>query len=312
MHSEWLTEYDPAIIEPRIREADLIVSCSNYFSESIRAGWPQYADRCRTIYNGVALDQFAPRDPRSPRPPAPRLLFVGRVCPDKGVHVLVEAFEKVLRRFPDAQLKIVGPVAPNQKAVAVNLSREQSVRDLARWYRRPYIPQLKEKMSPLAAQRIEITGEVSREVLIEHYRQADLFVLPSIWVEGFGIPIVEAAALGVPTVATRRGGMPEVVVDGQTGLLVEPGDSDALAQAILKVLEDEQLRTSMGEAAHARVVERFTWERVAEALLAEYQRVLGDPSGPSRRVSAAAAAASAGKNFSSGPTENRAVVSGAS
>ena len=78
------------------------------------------------------------------------------------------------------------------------------MQDLARWYQRPYVRQLEELMSPRAAKRIEITGEVSREALIDHYRQADLFVLPSIYAEGFGIPIVEAAGLEVPTVASRR------------------------------------------------------------------------------------------------------------
>lgn len=280
MHSEWLTEYDPALIAPRIREADSIISCSNYFRDSNRAGWPQYAGRCQTVYNGVTLDEFTRTGPRPQRPAgAKRLLFVGRVCPDKGTHVLVEAFEKVLERFPAAELKIVGPIQANSKAVSVNVSRERAVQDLAKWYGRPYVPQLEGLMSELGRRQIEITGEVSRSRLIDHYRDADLLVLPSIYAEGFGIPIAEAAALGVPTVASRRGGVPEVVVNGETGLLVEPGDVDALAAAIVRLLESEELLASMGRAARARVVQCFTWERVAESLLAEYRRFTGWTSG---------------------------------
>jgi glycosyltransferase involved in cell wall biosynthesis len=102
-----------------------------------------------------------------------------------------------------------------------------------------------------------------------------VLVLPSIYPEAFGIPIVEAGACYTPAVCTRRGGMPEVVVDEKTGLLVPVGDADSLAAAINRLLDDESLRQSMGIAAHARVVENFTWDRIADALLAEYCRIAG-------------------------------------
>jgi glycosyltransferase involved in cell wall biosynthesis len=272
MHAEWLTEHAPALIAPRITQADAVITCSNYFRNSVRAGWPGHAEKCRTVYNGVDLDEFAggPSPARNGR----RILFVGRVCPDKGVHVLVRAFAKVLERFPDAALDVVGPILQNVRAFSVNLSNEPAVRDLARWYHRPYVGQLHELMPAAVRERVRITGEVSREQLIEHYRLADVLALPSIYAEGFGIPIIEAAALATPTVATRRGGMPEVVVDGKTGFLVEAGDVPSLAGAMIRLLENPAERRAMGAAARQRAMSRFTWDRIAQDVLDEYEQLL--------------------------------------
>jgi len=87
------------------------------------------------------------------------------------------------------------------------------------------------------------------------------------------MPIVEAMATGVPIVATRGGGTPELVVDGETGLLVERGDASALAEAILRLLSDEKLRKSMGRAARKRAVELFSWDQIVKNLLYLYQEI---------------------------------------
>jgi glycosyltransferase involved in cell wall biosynthesis len=134
---------------------------------------------------------------------------------------------------------------------------------LLAFYGRPYVDQLRERMTPATAERIEITGMVSREDLIGHYQWADLLAMPSIYPEGFSIPIVEAAACRVPAVVTRRGGMPEVVDDGKTGLIVPPADADALANALLELLDDPARRQRMGQAAYERAIRNFTWDRVA-------------------------------------------------
>ena len=111
--------------------------------------------------------------------------------------------------------------------------------------------------------------------LIGLYQGADLLAFPSVWHEPFGIPIVEAMACGLPVVATRGGGVPEIIEDGETGILVERGDAAALAQGIIRLLGDDALRARMGRAGRRRAVERFSWETVAENLLACYERVLG-------------------------------------
>jgi glycosyltransferase involved in cell wall biosynthesis len=272
MHAQWLTEHDRAMVAPRIAQADAVISCSNYFRNSIRAGWPQHAAKCRTVYNGVDIQEFA--GDSLPQRNGRRILFVGRICPDKGVHVLVEAFARIVERFPDAELAIVGPILQNLKAFSVNVSSEPAVRDLERWYRRPYVPQLMELMPAAIRDRVRITGEVSRSELLAYYSAADLLVMPSIYAEGFGMPIVEAAAVGIPTVATRRGGMPEVVADGKTGLLVEPGNVNALASSIFRLLNNPAERLEMGIAARLRTVNQFTWNHIAQSLLCVYRDLL--------------------------------------
>ena len=205
-------------------------------------------------------------------PETKRILFVGRLSPDKGVHILVDAFEKIIRRFPQAELKIVGPWSMLPKSFCISHSTEKTVRDLLSFYdREPYVDQLRQRMTPEAKRRVDITKGISREDLIRMYQSADVLVFPSIYPEGFGIPIVEAAACQVPAVVTRRGGMPEVVEDGKTGLICEAANVDSLADAILRLLSDESLRRSMGRAAFDRTARLFTWDQIAQSMLDRYR-----------------------------------------
>jgi glycosyltransferase involved in cell wall biosynthesis len=110
--------------------------------------------------------------------------------------------------------------------------------------------------------------------LVNYYRDSDVFVFPSVWNEPFGMPVIEAMACGIPVVATKSGGIPELIEDGRSGLLVDRDDSDALADAILRLLNDNNLRESIGKVGRERVIEKFTWDRVANDLLKQYQRIL--------------------------------------
>jgi glycosyltransferase involved in cell wall biosynthesis len=111
--------------------------------------------------------------------------------------------------------------------------------------------------------------------VLSRYQTADLFVFPSIS-ETFGVPVIEAMACGTPVVAGRAGGIPELVVSGKTGLLVERGNPRQLADAILKILADSCLARSMGEWGRKRVQDHFSWQNVVENLLSQYN---GRPSG---------------------------------
>jgi len=123
---------------------------------------------------------------------------------------------------------------------------------------------------------VVFTGSVPREQLINFYRNADIFVFPPVWNEPFGIPVIDANAVGVPVVSTLSGGIIETVKNGETGLLVERGNASALAEAILRILSDEDLRKSMVTAARKRVVELFSWEKIVEDLLNYYKKLYED------------------------------------
>jgi glycosyltransferase involved in cell wall biosynthesis len=118
---------------------------------------------------------------------------------------------------------------------------------------------------------VTFVSGVTDQRIVELYAEAEVAVVPSLY-EGFSLPAVEAMACGVPLVATTGGALPEVVGnDGETGLLVPPGDPSALAVAIGQALDDAELRARLGEAGRKRVLERFTWRACAEGTVEQYR-----------------------------------------
>jgi glycosyltransferase involved in cell wall biosynthesis len=111
-----------------------------------------------------------------------------------------------------------------------------------------------------------------RPDILSVHKAFDVFVMSSV-TEGLGTSLLDAMACGKPIVATTAGGMPEIVVDGESGLLVPPRDHEAMADAIVALLRDDALRARMGQAGEARVRDRFSSERMVQDTLAVYRRV---------------------------------------
>jgi glycosyltransferase involved in cell wall biosynthesis len=124
----------------------------------------------------------------------------------------------------------------------------------------------------VAPERLRITGRVETDELVRLYQRASLVVVPSLY-EGFGLPATEAMACGAPVVASRAGALPEVMETGGGGVLVAPGDPDALAKGIATLLEQPEARARLGAEARARVVAAYSWPRIAERTAALYRRV---------------------------------------
>jgi glycosyltransferase involved in cell wall biosynthesis len=123
--------------------------------------------------------------------------------------------------------------------------------------------------------RVRFVGGVPHEQLPPYYAAADVVVLPSFPPESFGMVLIEAMACGVPVIAHNIPGVCTVMRHGETGLLVEPGNTAQLAGAIVTIVEDDALRTAMGERGRAHVVERFTWPSIGRRLLALYEQAVG-------------------------------------
>lgn len=276
MHCEWLTQLDRAMIESRLRKVDLVIGVSRYITEKIRRCFPELADRCQTLNNGVDVNIFVPKNTIGARKndDIRHLLYIGRISPEKGVHVLLKAFQEVLNQIPQAQLKLVGPqdVVPIECLAA--LSNDPKEVDLKRFYSSNYNSHLRNQLSPNAVSHVSFTGSFPQRSLINFYREADVCVVPSVCNEPCGMPILEAMAMGVPIIATRGGGTSELVKEGETGLLVERDDASALAEAILSILSDEELRKSMVKAARKRAVELFSWEKISRDLLVQYENLV--------------------------------------
>lgn len=274
MHCEWLTQLDAALVEKRLRHVDLIVGCSEYITNKVRQKFPQFAHRCHTVFNGIDVNAFIneTHSHQTDRDRANQLLFVGRISPEKGLHVLIDAFREVVRHYPNTELKIVGPEEGVPFNFIVGISDDPKVLELATFYRGNYFSQLKERIPSEIANKISFVGAVPHSQLVEYYRNADVLINPSLS-EAFGMTLAEAMAMEIPVIGARVGGMVDVVEDGKTGFLFESADHRALAEAIARLLADETLRERMGKAGRQRVLELFDWERVVENLLCQYKKI---------------------------------------
>ena len=272
MHCEWLFAVDRAFGEACLSGADLILGCSDYISNQIRASYPAHAARVETLPNGVDADCFRPAASRAQRS-NPRIVFAGRLSPEKGLHVLLDAMRLLSAEFPDARLEIIGPNAAQPRYYLQALGdplvdpRRRQFGELCGPH---YAHVLRARANAQLPGRVDfcVTG-VPQEWLADRFAGADVLVNPSL-VESFGMTVLEAMASGIPVVATQVGGMPELVRDGVTGRLVPPNDARALADGIADLLRDPERRRAMGTAARAIADAKYRWDHVA----ARYERLL--------------------------------------
>jgi phosphatidyl-myo-inositol alpha-mannosyltransferase len=204
-------------------------------------------DGIRVIPNGVDVERFGAATQAEDLPPGRKLLWVGRLDPQKGFRVAVRAFERLAPELPDLTLVVAGDGKDRSALVELPLP---------------------------VRERVIVLGTVDRETLPRYHAAADAFVGPAVGQESFGIVLVEAMAAGLPVVATDIPGYREVVDQGVEGLLVPPRDPVAMAEALRRVLEDEELAKSLGEAGRARA-RRYSWDVVGRDIEAVYGEVLG-------------------------------------
>jgi glycosyltransferase involved in cell wall biosynthesis len=226
------------------RRMDRVLTSSQASGREILSDFGVRPDRLEMVWNGLDTELYSP-DPTVPRREN-EILCVGRASdPNKGIKTLVAALGKL------------------PSPIGLTLVDAGGSGDEARKWAR----------SAGCADRLEITGRIPNDELVNLYRRAALVVVPSRY-EGFGLPAVEAMACGTPVVATSAGALPEVVRVGGGGLLVPRDDSDALAKAIATLLEQPQMRGEMGARARPLVEATFSWARVAERTARVYQEVV--------------------------------------
>jgi spore coat protein SA len=275
MNGEWLTQLPYAETARRVQMSDLVLGSSNYITQKIRDRFPQYAGRCHTVYNGVDVDVFQQASATGNgalRNDTRTLLFVGRVSPEKGVHVLLEAFAIAAAQDPRLELNIVGYIHALPIEFIVKASDEPDVAALVEYYENDYGATLKKLVPEHLGGRVHFLGPVPHADLPKYYRYADVLINPS-FSESFGMSLVEAMASGKPVVATRVGGMTEIVGDGRCGVLVPRGDPHALADAILRVVGSDETRRQMGRSGRARAVSLYSWSQIAARILTLYEAV---------------------------------------
>jgi glycosyltransferase involved in cell wall biosynthesis len=285
VHQDELAQVDYDFLHGHLSHFDCVVTVSDFVTDRARARFPEFAERIHTIGNGVDTGRFQPQIPARVLRPT-RILFVGRISPDKGVHLLAAAFNKLAQERPDLELTLVGKAGMMPfDVISVLLKGDPALDSLRKFYgqtplgwltkevlgqRNSYLAHLRSLLSPEAAQRTRFLGTVSLEELTRVYRESDLLALPSIWHESYGLPIAEAMASGVPVIASRCGGIPELVDDGVTGWLVPRLDLDALLHGMRELLRDPRRLREMGQAARLRAERLLTWERSAQRLERAY------------------------------------------
>ncbi|QLG28684.1 glycosyltransferase family 4 protein [Halorarum halophilum] len=201
----------------------------------------------RVVNNGVNPERFETTDthPVAVRTDGPILLTVARLDPRKGHDTILEALPSLLDSYPSLTYVVAGD--GQQRTDLESLAATIGVDDA-----------------------VEFLGYVPDDDLPSLYNAADVFAMPNrrerTSVEGFGIVFLEANATGTPVVGGRHGGVTDAIVDGETGYLVDPTDPDAVADAIGRLLTDDDLRRSLGEAGRERVMDSYTWDDVGSQL----------------------------------------------
>ena len=254
------------------QNADGVVAVSEAMKQDVQALYGVDPGRVRVIHNGIDPDEYRPRrDPATLRrvgvdPELPIVLFVGRITRQKGILHLVRA----IRHMDSGVQVVLCAGAPDTEEIAAEMAGL-----------------VEEAKRESGARVVWIPEMLPKPDVITLYSHASVFVCPSVY-EPFGIINLEAMACETPVVASAVGGIPEIVVPGETGLLVpiepEGGDSPeprdpeefsrALAAAVNELIGAPERRAAMGEAARARVLAQFSWQRIAELTLDFYRDLL--------------------------------------
>ncbi len=237
--------------EESAKKATLIVTISEYSKRKILEHYNVDSAKIRLVPNGVDTERFKPNGDctrirqRIRAGDRQVVLFVGRLIPRKGLSYLIEAAKQIVKERKETLFVIVGNGPLKNRLVA----------DVEAFG---------------LADNFVFIGDVSENDLTELYSCVGVFAFPSIQ-EGQGIALLEAQSSGVPVVAFDVSGVAEAVRDGETGLLVKPGSSGELAEAVLKLLSDERLRLKMGAKGREFVSRELSWDVCAQKMLKVYR-----------------------------------------
>lgn len=231
-----------------LRRFDKVIVVSDAVADVLRR-WGVAAEKVALIPNGIDLDRFRSAVPKLRNEIGvnrPLVGFVGRLVPEKGGALLMRAAKQVLAVYPNATFVLVGegPAHQEWKALAGELG---------------------------IGKQVVFAGV--RDNMSEVYASFDMVVLPSL-IEALPMCLLEAMAAGKPVIATRVGAVPRLVVDAQTGLLLEPADHNALATAIIRLLGNPDLACQLGQNGRAHVVQNFSAEAMAKNYIGMYEQVL--------------------------------------
>jgi glycosyltransferase involved in cell wall biosynthesis len=237
----------------RAADIDVFITPSHYFGGLMGVRLNLETDRLRVVPNGINLDGYSP----APGPPDPPVLgYFARMCREKGLDTLVDAY-LVLRqrgRIQNFKLRVGGGCGPSDE---------------------PFVASLRDRLKAHGALHdVEFCPNLDRAAKLGFYRSLSVFSVPALYGEAFGLYVLEALAAGVPVVQPRHAAFPELIQATGGGVLCEPGDPKALAEAIESLLSNRILATGLGEAGRKAVQEKFGIERMARDVVELFEQVL--------------------------------------
>ncbi|MFC1848232.1 glycosyltransferase family 4 protein [Chloroflexota bacterium] len=229
------------------RNASIVIAVSRSCAIELQHVYGVCADKIVTIPNGVDTDFFVPVETLD-IVRGPSILYSGRLDARKGVEDLVPCAAHICSQRPEVRFVIAGdgPLASKMKRMVSAANLDANFR---------------------------FVGFLNHRHLLEHYQQASVFVLPSYY-EGLPLSLLEAMSCGIPVVATDIDGNSEVIADGETGLLVPPGDPHRLAVAILKFLDDDGFRRQIGASARRHIAQNYDWELIVDRIERAYNYIV--------------------------------------
>ena len=233
----------------KVESADFIVCISNFArSQLMKLSEYEHWSKLEVSRLGVDPDVFLPR-PFEENPDVFEIICVGRLCPAKGQHILVDAIDRLLQQGRKLRLRIVGD-GPDRASLERHVHRLDRKRDII------------------------FEGAVNQDRIRDLYSRAHIFSMPS-FAEGIPVVLMESMAMEIPCVTTRITGIPELIRDGEDGLLVAPSSVEELADALARVMDDTELRRRLGENGRKRVVEHYNLARNVARLGDIFEQRLG-------------------------------------
>lgn len=240
--------------ERALREADLVCAPSRACCAAVARDYPEVTPWTTPLGiqdSACIRDVAASRSPQAPE----TLTYVGRFADVKGTREFLAVARSLLRRRPGLRVRVVGGVPDNQKADR-------------RWRRRWF-----EETAPECLERLEFTGWASGVELTGHLREASVLLVPS-WTETFGLTVLEGMLHGVPIVASACPAIAELLVEGQTGLMVPPRDIGASITAVERLLDDPVLALQLARNAAAVARQRHLWGACVVDTIEAYHHVI--------------------------------------
>jgi len=254
-----------ALIRQNIKHVDVFIAVSEYYAKFMSEYLGIPANKIRLVPLGINFKDY---ERRVDNPAAPFTVgFFARVSPEKGLHVLVEAYKQFRQEVPKARLEIAGYLRPEHADYLRECERE--IHDAG------------------YGEEFTYRGELDRQQKIDFLRSLNVLSVPATYAEPKGIFLLEAMACGVPVVQPRHGAFPELIDKTEGGLLVEPDNPVSVAEGLLKLYRDQKLREKLGRNAFDNVRRFYNTDIMTDRALETYEAMMKPQPQPERLMAEA-------------------------